>query len=122
MTTCCDGVFVLEGYAVLIDFYAIVCSGFLFGARKCHLQVPSCACPLSLAQPQQTSSSANALQDVLWQMGAIGPMKRARSRVEKNCFVGFVGEQNAGKSTLVHMLTDTEVSKMLLRLHMVTAK
>ena len=42
-------------------------------------------------------------------MGAIGTMKKARSRVEKNCFVGLVGEQNAGKSTLVHMLTNTEV-------------
>ncbi|KAL0020583.1 hypothetical protein WJX77_005974 [Trebouxia sp. C0004] len=46
-----------------------------------------------------------SMQDVAWQMAATANMLRARRRLEHFCFVGLVGPQNAGKSTLVHGLS-----------------
>lgn len=68
--------------------------------------------PIMYLCSEPTSIKAVNVQDVVWQLGAVPFMLKARNMLEKNCFVGFVGHQNAGKSTLVHALVglDPQVS------------
>ena len=46
-------------------------------------------------------------------MAATAAMLKARKRLEHFCFVGMVGAQNAGKSTLVHALAGVQAVRKL---------